>query len=135
MSTARCSPTSRCGSRRPLPRSLQQRGERSTPPNLTKAEHRRLRELFRDRKARDREGVFVCEGPRVITAALDAHVPLLECFVGPGASPAARVVAERAATVGTAVRTFEGQLADTIAPQEIFATVPMQRLGLEALDA
>ena len=50
----------------------------STPPELfaTKAEIKRLRALLRERRTRDDEGVFVCEGPRVIAAALEHGVEL-----------------------------------------------------------
>jgi hypothetical protein len=53
------------------------------------ADVRRLRSLLRDRQAREADGVFVCEGPRVIAAALDQGAALVECFVGVDASGSA----------------------------------------------
>jgi TrmH family RNA methyltransferase len=89
---------------------------------------------LRDRKARDAEGVFVCEGPRVIGAALDAGVPLLECFVGDDASAVVREIAARIAVGGVPVREYRAKVGDTVTPQSIFAIAPMRRAGLEALD-
>jgi RNA methyltransferase, TrmH family len=111
----------------------------STPPEqfATKAEIKRLKALLRERRTRDREGVFVCEGPRVITAALDHGVQLLECYVGVDATPEMFAVAERAAAVGVPVRgldTYAGaRVGDTVNPQPVFALAAMQRTGSEGL--
>jgi TrmH family RNA methyltransferase len=88
---------------------------------------------LRDRKARDAEGVFVCEGPRVIGAALDAGAPLLECFVGDDASDTAREIAARIAVRGVPVHEYRAKVGDTVTPQSIFALAPMRRAGVEAL--
>src|SRR3954470_6615408 len=86
---------------------------------------RRLRSLLRDRDAREADGVFVCEGPRVIAAALDQDVPFIEVFVGVDASPAAREVAERAEAAGLDVRDLAAGVAAkvgaTTTPQGVFA--------------
>jgi len=57
-------------------------GSRPGPSSEELAEIKRLKALLRERRTRDAEGVFVCEGPRVIEAALDHRVELLDCFVG-----------------------------------------------------
>ena len=73
----------------------------STRPEAfaTKAEIKRLKALLRERRTRDAEGVFVCEGPRVIAAALDHGVELLECYVGVDATADMRAVALRVAEI------------------------------------
>ncbi len=107
----------------------------STPPELfaTKAEIKRLKALLRERRARENEGVFVCEGPRVIAAALDHGVELLECYVGVDATPEMFEVAQRAAELGVRLRgldTYAGaRVGDTVNPQPVFALAPMHRVG------
>ena len=96
----------------------------------TKADVRRLRSLLRDRNARDAEGVFVCEGPRVVAAAIDAGVQLAECFVGAGAPGEVRSIAERS---GAPVRVLEQRLGDTVTPQPLLALAPLVRRDVEAL--
>ncbi len=105
----------------------------STPPEqyATKAEIKRLRALLRERKARDQEGVFVCEGPRVIAAALDHGVELLECYLGVDATPEMAAVAERVAACGVplvGLDTYaEDRVGDTVTPQPVFAIAAMHR--------
>ena len=112
----------------------------STQPEkfATKAEIKRLRALLRERRARENEGVFVCEGPRVIAAALDRGVTLLECYVGVDATPEMAAVAERVAAGGVRLRGLdtyaEARVGDTVNPQPVFAIAAMQRLGVEGLD-
>jgi TrmH family RNA methyltransferase len=112
----------------------------STQPEhfATKAEIKRLRALLRERRARDNEGVFVCEGPRVISAALDRGVELLECYVGVDATDDMRSVADRVAATGVPLRGLdtyaEARVGDTVTPQPVFAIAPMQRLGTEGLE-
>jgi TrmH family RNA methyltransferase len=90
--------------------------------------------LLRDRAARDEAGLFVCEGPRVIAAALEHGAPLVECFVGGDAPAAVRAVADAVAGAGVPVRTtLTGRLGDTVTPQPILATARLDRLGLDAL--
>jgi TrmH family RNA methyltransferase len=111
----------------------------STQPELfaTKAEIKRLKALLRERRTRDDEGVFVCEGPRVIAAALDHGVELLECYVGVDATPEMRAVAERVAAGGVPLRgidTYAGaRIGDTVNPQPVFALAPMRRVGIDGL--
>ena len=112
----------------------------STQPEkfATKAEIKRLRELLRERRARDKAGVFVCEGPRVITAALDHGIELVECYVGVDATPEMFAVAERAAATGARIRGLDvyaqARVGDTVTPQPVFAVAAMHRTGLESLD-
>lgn len=103
---------------------------RSTRPDLepaTKAEVRRLRTLLRDRHARDDEGVFVCEGPRVISAAFEHGADLIECYVGETTSPDVRAVVDRAAASGMTVRKLAVPVGDTVTPQPVFATARLRR--------
>jgi len=112
----------------------------STQPEqfATKAEIKRLKALLRERRARDDEGVFVCEGPRVIAAALDHGVELLECYVGVDATDEMRAVAERAAAAGVRLRGLDtyasARVGDTVNPQPVFAIAAMHRAGVDALD-
>jgi len=111
----------------------------STPPEriATKAEIKRLKALLRERRARNEEGVFVCEGPRVIAAALEHGVALLECYLGVDATPEMEAVAARVAATGVVVRvldTYAGaRVGDTANPQPLFAIAAMQRVGSEGL--
>ena len=121
-------------------RSSRPRAVPSTPPEVfaTKAQIKRLRALLRERRARDNEGVFVCEGPRVIAAALDRGVKLLECYVGVDATPEMFAVAERVAAGGVALRGLdtyaEARVGDTVNPQPVFALAEMHRTGITDLD-
>jgi RNA methyltransferase, TrmH family len=96
-----------------------------------------LRSLLRDRDAREADGVFVCEGPRVIAAALDQGVPLIEVFVGADASAAAHAVAERAEGAGIDVRVLApgvaAKVGATTTPQGVFAIAWRPRLGISVL--
>ncbi|MDQ1480331.1 MAG: methyltransferase, TrmH family, partial [Actinomycetota bacterium] len=85
-----------------------------------------MRSLLRDRDAREADGVFVCEGPRVISAALDQGVPLIEVFVGADASAAAHAVAERAESAGIDVR----ELAPGVAAKVGATTTPQGVFGI-----
>ena len=112
----------------------------STQPEqfATKAQIKRLRALLRERRARDDEGVFVCEGPRVIAAALDHGVELLECYVGVNATAEMNAVAKRVEATGVRLRGLdtyaEDRVGDTVTPQPVFAIAAMQRAGIAALD-
>jgi RNA methyltransferase, TrmH family len=112
----------------------------STQPEqfATKAQIKRLRALLRERRARDDEGVFVCEGPRVIAAALDHGVELLECYVGVNATDEMHAVARRVEATGVPRRGLdtyaEDRVGDTVTPQPVFAIAAMRRMGADALD-
>jgi len=108
----------------------------SAPLGNHHADVKRLRALLRDRETRDQEGLVVCEGPRVIAAALDGQIGIHEVFVGVDASPAASAVAERAVEYFIPVRELaEGvatRLSATTSAQGVFALVPFERSGVEA---
>jgi RNA methyltransferase, TrmH family len=110
----------------------------TTPLGGHHADVRRLRSLLRDRHAREADGVFVCEGPRVIGAALDQGAALVECFVGVDASVAAKAVAGRVAAAGFDVRELAAGVAAkvgaTTTPQGVFAVAMRPRNGIGALD-
>jgi TrmH family RNA methyltransferase len=76
----------------------------------------------------------VCEGPRLVAAALDHGAALLECFVGEDASPHAQQVAERCASAGLPCKRLHGRVGDTRTPQPVFALARLERRGIEALD-
>ena len=101
------------------------------------ADVKRLRALLRDRGARDAEGEFVGEGPRVIAAALDVSATVLEVLVGVDATPTARAVAERAAERSIPVRELAAGVARrvsaTTSAQGVFALAPLRRAGRDAL--
>jgi TrmH family RNA methyltransferase len=105
----------------------------STQPELTlatKADVRRLRALLRDRTARDTEGVFVCEGPRLVESALDQGVELIECFVGAGGAD----IAARVGAAGVPVKALGAvRVGDTVTPQPVFALARLRRLDTTAL--
>jgi TrmH family RNA methyltransferase len=93
----------------------------STRRSATKAELHRLRTLLRDRSARDEEQLFVCEGPRVVAAAIEHGAEIVECFI------ASDDVHELAARTGAPVRVLEKAIGDTVTPQPILALVRMHR--------
>jgi TrmH family RNA methyltransferase len=101
------------------------------------ADVKRLRALLRDRDARDEAGSFVCEGPRVVAAALDAGAALQELFVGVDATASAIATAERAAERGVPVRHLaEGvaaRVSDTATAQGVFALASLERRGIASL--
>jgi RNA methyltransferase, TrmH family len=96
-----------------------------------------LRSLLRDREARETDGVFVCEGPRVIAAALDQGIPLIEVFVGSDASVGAKAVAERARQADIDVRVLgpgvAAKVGATTTPQGVFGIAWRPRVGIAAL--
>ncbi len=109
----------------------------SAPLGNHQADVKRLRSLLRDRGARNQDGVFVCEGPRVVAAALDQQAPIVEVVVGVDATPAARAVADRAVECFVPVRELaEGvatRLSATTTAQGVFAVVALRRAGADAL--
>jgi TrmH family RNA methyltransferase len=101
------------------------------------ADVKQLRALLRDREARADAGRFVCEGPRVIVAALDAGAALSEVFVGVDATAGARAAADRAGECGIRVRQLAqgvaARVSDTNTAQGVFALAPRPRAGVAAL--
>ena len=92
---------------------------------------KRLRALLRDRDARDENGLFVCEGPRVDRGRARSGASRFdEVFVGVDATPAAGAVADRAAEYFIPVRELAEGVADkvsatTTAPG-VFAVAPLR---------
>ena len=86
----------------------------------------RLRELLRDRHARDGAGLFVAEGPRVLDAALDAGAAIERVYAAPEI-PAVQAVVARAVAAGVEVVELDWKAAakvgDTVTPQPVFAVV------------
>jgi RNA methyltransferase, TrmH family len=95
----------------------------------------RLRRLLSRRSAREDERVFVVEGGKVLTEALDAGVDVESVYVVAGAP--ADPVAERALAAGA--RIFQlapgvlERVADTVTPQPLLAVVPFVDRPLEAV--
>ena len=92
----------------------------------SRAEVARLRELLRERRARDEARQFVAEGPRVIDAAFDAGAEIERIFASPEI-PAVQAVVARARAAGVEVITLDWKTAarvgDTVTPQPVFAVV------------
>jgi RNA methyltransferase, TrmH family len=109
----------------------------SAPLGNHHADVKRLRALLRDRGAREDAREFVCEGPRVIGAALDLDATISEVLVGVDATPAARAMADRAREYFIPVRELAEGVAErvsaTTSAQGVFALTPMHRAGREAL--
>lgn len=90
-----------------------------------------MRALLRDRGARDREGLYVAEGPRLLAAALDAGAPVAACYVGSEASATVDALARRAARSGVPVHRLApgvtARVADTVTSQHVLALVRLVR--------
>ena len=90
-----------------------------------------MRLLLRDRDARDDQGVFVAEGPRVVAAAFDHGAPIQALYVD-GASP----LAARADAAGVPVVALPAGSADRIGetrtPQPAFAVVTKSHVAIDA---
>jgi TrmH family RNA methyltransferase len=86
----------------------------------------RLRRLLSRRSAREADGVFVVEGAKVLSEALNAGVEVESVYVAAGA--ATDPVAQRAFDAGA--RLYElapgvlERVADTVTPQPLMAVVP-----------
>lgn len=97
-----------------------------------------MRALLRDADARESEGVFVVEGPRIVDAATRGAADLQMVYVGADASDAASAVAEQAASLGVPVRTLvpgvAAKVADTVHSQGVFGVARMSRDSLPALE-
>jgi TrmH family RNA methyltransferase len=120
-------------------RSSRPRARPSTPPEsgargdvATRAEIARLRLLLRDRSARDEQGVFVAEGPRVVAAAFDCGAPVESVYVA-SAPPIAAVARRAGVRVVELPAGAADRIGDTRTPQPVFAVVAKPRVGLDAL--
>jgi len=97
-----------------------------------------LRDLLRDREARDAAGRFVLEGSRLLAAALDRGTRGIECFVDPQGARRASGVLERARSSGVRLRRLGAGVADrvgdTVRSQGLLTTAPLHRRGREVID-
>ncbi len=95
----------------------------------------RLRRLLSRRTAREADGVFVVEGVKVLSEALDAGVGVESVYVAAGS--AVEPVAQRAYDAGA--RLYElapgvlERVADTVTPQPVMAVVPFVDRPLAAV--
>jgi RNA methyltransferase, TrmH family len=109
----------------------------SDPLGNHHADVKRLRGLLRDRAARHAEGLFVCEGPRVVEAALEQGATFEAVYVGVDATAASVAVADRAVEYFIPVRHLaEGvaeKLSATAHAQGVFAVVTMERPGIDVV--
>lgn len=108
------------------------------PPLGARHPHvRELRALLRDRRTRDTAGRFVLEGHRVVAAALEHGVVLVECLVGPEASTEAVEVVEQCRRAGVRIRVLgpgvAARLGDTVTSQAVLGVAPLHRHGADAL--
>jgi len=90
---------------------------------------RALRELLRNRAAREREGVFVAEGRHLLRAAIEHEAPVLRCYVREGEVidlPAGLEV--RRLARGVAER-----IGDAVTSQGIFTVVRRVPAGADTL--
>ena len=92
-----------------------------------------MRELLRDRHARDDAGLFVAEGPRVVSAALIANAPIERVYADPD-QPVAREATAAGIDVVPIDRAAADRIGITVTPQPAFAIVTLQRLDVSALD-
>jgi TrmH family RNA methyltransferase len=90
-----------------------------------------LRELVRDRSAREEHGRFVAEGPRVVAAAFD-HRAAIEClYLGTESDLAARAEASGVPVVSLPAGAAD-RIGDTRTPQAVFAVVRRPRVDMDA---
>ena len=79
----------------------------------------------------------MCEGPRVVEAALEHGAELVECVVAAEATAVAHAVAERAAKAGVPVRALApgvaGRVADTVNTQGLFGVARLARMKVEGI--
>jgi TrmH family RNA methyltransferase len=91
----------------------------------------------RERAARDAEGLFVCEGPRVIRAALERGAEIVECFAAADASGEIATVLREVDAAGVPILTIDAagaeRIGDTKTPQPLFAVVRFTRVSLPGL--
>jgi TrmH family RNA methyltransferase len=86
---------------------------------------------------RDAEGLFVCEGPRVIGAALERGAEIVECFAAADASAEIAAVVREVDAADIPILTIDAagaeRIGDTKTPQPLFAVVRFARVGLAGL--
>jgi RNA methyltransferase, TrmH family len=87
--------------------------------------------LLRERAAREEQGVFVVEGPRVVAAALTSGATI-ETVYAAGAPPVAADAARAGVRVVDLPAGAADRIGDTRTPQPVFAVVAKPNAGLDA---
>jgi TrmH family RNA methyltransferase len=98
-----------------------------TSLGFSNAKIQQLRRLLGRRSARQEEGVFVIEGPRLLAEALAADVPVEAVFVEAGAAP----VDAGGAPVHVVAPGVIERVASTVTPQPVLAVVRRTDVGLD----
>ncbi|MCZ7536320.1 MAG: RNA methyltransferase [Acidimicrobiia bacterium] len=98
---------------------------------------RALRDILRDRGARDEARRFALEGPRLLAAALDRDTDDLVCFFDPRAEDRWPDLLARARARGARMRGLAdgvaGRVGDTVTSQGVITTAPLVRRGGEVI--
>jgi TrmH family RNA methyltransferase len=96
---------------------------------------KRLRRLVGRRSARQAEGVFVLEGAKVLSEALDARARIEAVYVAAGAGAKDQPVVERAYAAGVRVHELAPgvmeHVADTVTPQPVMAVAAYVDVDLD----
>lgn len=96
---------------------------------------RRLRRLVRQRSARQAERVFVLEGAKVLSEALDAGLALETVFVAPGARlPVVARALDAGARVYDLAPGVMELVAGTVTPQPVIAVAPFVDVALAEIE-
>ncbi len=105
------------------------------------AQHRevkRLRELLRDRAAREAQQLFVIDGPRAVDGALDCGAPIRQIYVADNLNDVARSVVVRATQLGVPVTPLLAGVAERVSdvrhPAGVFALCATDSQPLSVLD-
>ena len=113
------------------------RARPSTPPDAhavaTRAEIARLRELVRDRSAREEHGQFVAEGPRVVAAAFDHGAAIERLYLGTESELASG--RRRRRSRSSRSQPAAERIGDTRTPQAVFAVVRRPHVDMDAFRA
>jgi len=104
-----------------------------TARRATHAELKRLALLLRDKNAREQQGLFVGEGPRVVEAALHARAPVTTIYVVDAGSELAQQARAARVDVLTMSETDVVRVGATRTPQPAFALIEMRPAPLDAL--
>jgi TrmH family RNA methyltransferase len=86
--------------------------------------------LLRERRAREREGLFVAEGPHLLRAAVEHAAPIVACFVEGDAPPAAVASGRPVHRLAPGVA---ARIGDTVTPQRVFTLIERVPPAIDAL--
>ena len=107
-------------------------------PRAQFREVKQLRDLLRDRSARDADGVFVIDGPRAVDGAFDRNAVVRHLYVGEDANASAVDVLGRAVERGVPVTMLERGVAQRISDVRtspgVFALCDLARATLADLE-